>query len=289
MKIEELPKTYTRGFSNIDLINFSLRELFLRLTPARIRQFANNFELTPRENDRSDDPIIRVQKIARRFADHYRISVSAVIVTFRTDMSVPGRVELSPASEFFVELHNDHRDAINPTAAILAHEVAHIFLYQAGIRLEPTFHNEVLTDTTAVFLGCGAAILNGANQTTTTSDNVITTSVKKYGYLSVDEFGYVQAKRDAFFRSAPTKLVNRGLPRWGYRTGRRRLKSELNAPPFSSPGFFARMFQSKPQPAPNQKITFACSFCSQPLRIPRLGKTISVHCPTCKETFLCHT
>src|SRR5258708_32749731 len=115
----------TRGFSNIDLITLSLRELFLRLTPVRIRQFANNFELTRRENDRSDDPIIRVQKIARRFAAHYRISVSAVIVTFRSDLYVPGRVELSPASEFFVELHNDHRDAIKPTLAILAHEVAH--------------------------------------------------------------------------------------------------------------------------------------------------------------------
>ena len=294
MKVEEIPKTYTRGFSNIDLINLSLRELFLRLTPARIRQFTNNFELTTRENDPSDDPVIRVQKIARRFADHYRISVSAVIVTFRTDLYVPGRVELSPASEFFVELHNDHRDAIKPTVAILAHEVAHIFLYQAGISLEPTFHNEVLTDTTAVFLGCGAAILNGANQTTTTSGNVITTSVKKYGYLSVDEFGYVQAKRDAFFRSEPTRLVNRGLPRWGYSTGRRHFKSEQNAPPFAPPNIFTRTFealglQKQPQAALNQKITFACAFCSQPLRIPRLGKTISVHCPTCQETFLCHT
>ena len=279
----------TRDFPNIDLINLSLRELFLRLTPARIRQFASNFELTARENNRSDDPVIRVQKIARRFADHYRISVSAVIVNFRSDMDVPGRVELSPASEFFVELHNDHRNALKPTVAILAHEVAHIFLYQAGIRLDPTFHNEVLTDTTAVFLGCGAAILNGTHQTTTMPDGFITSTVKTYGYLSLDEFGYVQAKRDAFFCSAPTKLVNRGLPRRGYRAGRRRLKSELNAPPLSPPGFLTRIFQPQPKPDPDQKITFACIFCSQPLRIPRLGKTISVRCPTCKETFPCYT
>jgi hypothetical protein len=283
-----------RGFPNIDLVNLSLRELFLRLTPARIRRFVNNFELTPRENNRSDNPVIRVQKIARRFADHYRLSVSAVIVNFSSNLHVPGRVELSRGSEFFVELHAEHRNAVKATVAILAHEVAHIFLYQAGIGLEPTFRNEVLTDTTAAFLGCGAAILNGADQTTTTSGNVTTISAKKYGYISVDEFGYVQAKRDAFFRSEPTKLVNRGLPRWAYHAGRRRFKSELSAPPFGPPSIFTRTFQAlglrnKSQTAPNQKITFVCSFCSQSLRIPRLGKTISVHCPTCEETFICHT
>lgn len=277
------------GFANLGLVNKSIKELFLRLKPEGICRFANIFELTPRENDPSVDPVIRVQKIARRLADHYRISVSAVIVTFRSDLNVPGRVELSPASEFWVELNNEHRNAVKPTAAILAHEVAHIFLYQAGIRFEPTFHNEVLTDTAAVFLGCGPAILNGASETTTTSGSVTTTSVRKYGYLSVDEFGYVQAKRDAFFRSPPTRLVDDGLPRSGYSTGRSRHKSELSAPPFAPPSFFSRIFQSQPRSAPNRKITFNCTFCSQTLRIPHLGKEISVHCPTCGETFRCYT
>jgi hypothetical protein len=288
-----------RGFKNIDIIDRSLRELFSRLTPRRIRQFPYTFELTGRECDRSDDPVIRVQKIARRLADHYRISVSAVVVTFRSDLYVPGRVELSPASEFFVELHTEHRDALTPTVAILAHEVAHIFLYQAGIRLEPTFHNEVLTDTTAVFLGCGAAILNAASRTTTTSGNVITgqtitTNTKKYGYLSVDEFGYVQAKRDVYFRLEPSKLVSRGLPRWGYRAGRRRLKSQQAAPPFAPASIFTRAFRAlgpgnRLDPSADKKITFKCSFCSQPLRVPRLGKQLSVHCPTCQEALICHT
>jgi hypothetical protein len=288
-----------RGFKNIDIIDRSLRELFSRLTPRRIRQFLYTFELTGRETDRSDDPVIRVQKIARRLADHYRISVSAVVVTFRSDMCVPGRVELSPASEFFVELHTEHRDAVKPTVAILAHEVAHIFLYQAGIRLEPTFHNEVLTDTTAVFLGCGPAILNGASRTTTTSGNVITgqvitTSTKKYGYLSVDEFGYVQARRDAYFRLQPSRLVSRGLPRWGYCAGRRRFKSQQAAPPFAPASIFTRAlralrFRNHLDASADRKISFACSFCSQSLRVPRLGKQLSVHCPTCQETLICHT
>ena len=278
-----------RGFKNIDLINLSLRQLFLRLTPARIRQFAHNFDLRLCENDRSDDPIIRVQKIARRFADHYPISVSAVVVTFRSRMHVPGRVELSPASEFFIELHDNLRDSLAPIIAILAHEVAHIFLYQEGFPLEQTFQNEVLTDTTAIFLGCGAAILNGASQTSTTAGNVTTTQLQKYGYLSVDEFGYVQAKRDAFFHTAPTKLVNRGLPRLGYLTGQQRLKSEMNAPPFAPANFFARILKRQSQPNPNQKITFACCICAQGLRIPRLGKALTVRCPTCNETFSCHT
>jgi len=282
------------GFENIHLINISLKELFSRIRPKRIRQFVSSFELTKRETDRSLDPVIRVQRIARRLADHYRISVSAVIVTFRSNMSEPGRVELSPESEFFVELHTEHRHALAPTVAILAHEVAHIFLYRAGISLRPTFHNEVLTDTTAVFLGCGPAILNAASQTTTTAGNVITTRTRKFGYLSVDEFGYVQAKREAFFGLPRTKTIVGGFSSLGYLRGRNRFRHEQRAQPFRAPGPLLRVSTalglSKRLESDHQdRITFACPFCSQALRVPRSQKKISIHCPTCEETLMCYT
>jgi hypothetical protein len=283
----------SRGFPNIALINKSLKELFLRLKPARIRQFTHNFELTSRETSSSEDSVIRAQRIARRLADHYRITVAAVIVHYRSDIWVPGRVELSPGAEFFVEIHSDYRDDIRSTLAILAHEIAHIFLFQSGIQFEPTFHNEVLTDTTAAFLGCGVAILNGAKRTTTTSNDVTTTRMTQFGYISLDEFGYVQAKRDAFFQSTPVKLLNQGLPRSGYRAGRRRFRSECSKPPFVPPSILERAlisFGSRNQPKAfsNQKITLGCLFCSQQLRVPILGKKISVHCPVCEEAHICH-
>lgn len=287
--MEQQPKKSARGFANIELINLSLLELFLRLRRARIRQFAENFDVSSHERVCFEDPVIRVQKIARKFAEHYRIAVSSIIVTFRSDIRVPGRVELSRTSDFFIDIHSCLRDHIKPILAILAHEVAHIFLYQAGISLKPAFHNEVLTDTAAVFLGCGVAILNGASETQVVSGNVISTTTMTFGYLSVDEFGYIQAKRDAFFRSTPSKLINPGLPLWGYYTGRRRHKKELKAAPYAAPGFFTRLFKKQPQPDPSQKIVFPCSYCSQLLRVPRLGKLMAVHCPTCDEKSPCHT
>jgi predicted SprT family Zn-dependent metalloprotease len=284
----------TRGFTNIHIINLSLKELFFRLRPQRIRQFASSFELTKYERDKSLDPAIRAQRIARRLADHYRISVSAIVVTFRSNMDVPGRVHLSPSSEFFIELHSEHRNALAPTVAILAHEVAHIFLYRAGISLQPTFHNEVLTDTTAVFLGCGPAILNAATKTTTTSGNVITTTTRKFGYLSVDEFGYIQAKREAFFGLRHHGMIAHGLSRLGYQRGCWRFRRERWMPPFQPSRFLLRTSVAlgllQPLPVDQQnRITFPCAFCSQSLRVPRLGKQMLIRCPTCEEKLVCQT
>lgn len=283
-----------RGFPNLDLVNRSLFVLFSKLTPDLIRPFTSTFELTRRENNAKEDPVIRAQKIARRLVDHYRLSASNVIVSFRSDIVVPARVELSSASECFVNIHSDHRNDVQTTVALLAHEVAHIFLHRAGIRLEPTFHNEVLTDTTAVFLGCGPVILNGTTEKTTYSGSVTTTRVTKYGYLTVDEFGYVQAKREAFFCVAPTKKINFGISRLGYVTGRRRFKSQLREPPFAPPSLVLRCLnvlglRKASNGDMKQQITFACGCCSQTLRVPRLGKTIVVHCPVCQEAFLCHS
>jgi hypothetical protein len=281
------------GFANIPVVNLALKELFLRLRPHFIRQFVSTFELTNRETDKSLDPVVRVQRIARRLADHYRINVSAVVVTFRSNLHVPGRVELSPASEFFVELSSEHRDALAPTVAILAHEVAHIFLYRAGITLQPTFHNEVLTDATAVFLGCGPAILNAATQTTSTRGNVVTTTTRKFGYLSVDEFGYVQAKREAFFGLPRSGAVAWGLSYAGYRRGARQYQRERRAIPFRRQGLLFRtcvaMGLSQPlRPDKQNRISFPCSICSQKLRIPFVGRQISVRCPTCEEKLMCY-
>jgi hypothetical protein len=64
-------------------------------------------------------------------------------------------VELSQSNEFFVELQSQHRFAAKAIAAILAHEVAHIFLHRCGVRFPDEFENEVLTDTTAVYVGFG--------------------------------------------------------------------------------------------------------------------------------------
>ena len=280
-----------RGFSNISLINLSLRALFSRLSPERIHRFGIDFSLTAEELKSSDDPIIWVQKLARRYADHYGLLTSGVVVAFRSDLKAPGCVELSASSEFFVDLRSDLRNSRDEINAILAHEITHIFLYRAGIQLEPTFTNEVLTDTTALFLGCGAAILNAASVKTRTVGNEFISNARKLGYLSVDEFGYVLAKRERYFNKKKNLNIINGLPQWGYQAGRRRLKSELNNPPYSAHGIsslVSRLIfpQEKTSPVENGNV-FGCVICGQQMKIPILKKSLSVTCPTCREQFLC--
>lgn len=282
-----------RGFSNISLINLSLRALFSRLSSERIRRFSVDFGLTAEELKNSDDPIIWVQKLARRYADHFGLYTSGVVVAFRSDLKAPGCVELSPSSEFFVDLKSDLRNSRDEINAILAHEITHIFLFRAGIQLEPTFTNEVLTDTTALFLGCGTAIINAASVKTRTVGNEYISNARKLGYLSVDEFGYVLAKRDMFFKKKKNLKIVNGLPRWGYQAGRRRLKTELNTPPYSTPGIYTlirRLMLPKQKNSPFESGTvFACAICGQQMKIPILKKWLSVTCPTCREQFLCYS
>lgn len=228
-----------------------------------------------------------MQRIARHLAYHYRINVSAVIVTFRSSLPVPGRVELRNELDFFVELNSKYKHDVQSTVAILAHEVAHIFLHQNGIRFVSTFDNEVLTDAAAVLLGCGPAILNGAVQTKTSrsSGSTITTTTASshFGYISIDEMGYVQAKRDFLFGAGATRLVRRGFPRSGYRRGRWAFRMQCRRPPYarfkSATGIFvevAKLFRKKSLRTTNEKLTFACLVCSQLMRVPVLGKKLSV-------------
>jgi len=195
-----------------------------------------------------------------------------------------------------VELRSDLRESENAIVAVLAHEIAHIFLYREGIRLIPTFHNEVLTDTTAAFLGCGLTILNGWTVRKSILGNSIETQWNHFGYLSLDEFGYVQAKRDAFFDSSPVHRFQYALPQSGFREGQRRLKMELRKRPFVRPFIFKRVgmalavFIRKGRRLEEPKsLTFPCAICSQSLRIPLLGSRMSVHCPTCGTTLLCYS
>lgn len=283
-----------RGFDNVEIINSSIRALFSRLSPARIRQFSKGFTLLPNQYHHNDDPVIRVQKIAKTIAEFYGIKTSTIVVTFKDDLKVPGRVELSPDWEFFVEIRSTLRFATDDIITILVHEVAHIFLYQSGIKFEPVFNNEVLTDTTAVFLGCGSIILNGALLNETKNEYSVSYNLQKYGYLSIDEYGYIMAKRDEYFSSVQSKDLQRGLPRIGYKSGRRRLQAERSRAPFVPSTFAGKilkylLFWTRKVSNENGKNIFACIICGQKLKTPKINKKLLVTCPTCSYKSLCHS
>lgn len=282
-----------RGFKNVKIIKAALQKLFLGLLPSGVSEFSKDLTFSLEELNSEGDKTIWVQKVARRIADHFGIITSTVVVTFRSDLQAPGCVELSPSSEFFVDLRSDLRDFSHEMIATLAHEVAHIFLFRKGIKMESVFENEVLTDTAAVFLGCGAFILNGSSFTINRSGDTETSSLRKLGYLSVDEFGYVLAKRENYFKTRTQQKLNRGLPRKGYSAGRLRVRIEkILSRTLAMKKLFPIMslFNKKRCGADvDSKILFPCGFCGQQLRVPSLGKRLEATCPVCRVKHICYS
>lgn len=280
-----------RGFQNIKTINSALQKLFLSLSPAGVSKFSKDLAFLPSETILGEDKTIWVQKIARRIADHFGIFTSTVVVTFRSDLKAPGCVELSPSSEFFVDLRSDLKDSPNEIISTLAHEVTHIFLFKHAVKMEPVFHNEVLTDTAAIFLGCGAALINGSSLLIKRSGNSETSSLRKLGYLSVDEFGYVLAKREKYFGKRTEQKINKGLPRKGYFSGRARVMVETVLSRIYAVKKLSSMvglFQKRDYTEPDSKFIFPCSFCDQQLRVPALNKKLETTCPVCRIKNICY-
>lgn len=290
---------------HLQLIGRSIHELYRRLGPVQVRSFAIDFVLGGSAEEIRCDPIIGTQHLARRIAAHYRLPFTTAIVTFSSSLRPPGQVELSLASEFWVELQSRYKGDPKATAAILAHEAAHIFLHRRGIRFQNKFENEVLTDTTAAYLGFGTTILNAATTEPTTCQPNHTDDWNTYfGYIKLDEFGYIQAKRDALHGHHSRHLVDPGLPQSEFTCGQCQLSTELQERPYAAfsmtdvervPSVIERLrnrfFPQPVEPCQQQAsdLIFACICCSQKLRVPLIGKKLMVRCPTCESRHMCYT
>lgn len=280
-----------RGFPNLKIIKPALQKLFLGLSPVGVSKFSKDLAFLPSEPVLGEDKTIWVQKTARQIADHFGIFTSTVVVTFRSDLKAPGCVELSPSSEFFVDLRSDLKEYPDEIVSTLAHEVTHIFLFKHGIRMEPVFHNEVLTDTAAIFLGCGAAIINGSSLLIKRSGDSETSKLRKLGYLSVDEFGYVLAKREKYFKKRTEQKIKKGLPRKGYVSGRVRVMIEQifsRICAVKNLSSIIGIFQKQGNKEADSKFIFPCGFCDQQLRVPVLNKKLETTCPVCRMKNICY-
>lgn len=282
----------TTRFDHLRLINKSIRELYRALGAEHVKSYKHDFVLGDFATDIDREPIIATQRLAKRIAEHYRLPITTVIVVFRSDLKYPGHVELGQSNEFFVELQSHQRFFPKALAAILAHEIAHIFLHRCGIRFSQEFENEVLTDTTAAYVGLGAVILNAATETKDyPSQNVIRTNTHHFGYISLDEFGYILAKRDAALNHESLPNLGAGLPILAFESGRKQYRRELAARPLVDRPWYRRLLQPSNASLSHlmQLITFSCPYCSQALRVPELRKKLSVHCTTCHSRFAAYS
>jgi predicted SprT family Zn-dependent metalloprotease len=284
-----------RGFNNLEIIDRSISTLLHNLTPQFIKKFAQAAPVAELYRLPWTDPVKETQEIARSILRYFGIKNSAVKVTFNPRLTVPGKIKIGMSDVFFVDLNAEYKNQRNVVIAILAHEVTHIFLHKHQIKFETTAEDEILTDTTAAFLGLGTSILNVAFIRKSRSGNRIKTEEFILGYISVDEFGYVIAKRDYYFGTAPQIRIEPGLPSEGYESGSRLVENIRSQRPFTERGLFDRLcwwikslFASKHADG-DVPIVFDCQHCSQKLRIPSSRKTLQVKCSTCGAVQVCYS
>lgn len=283
------------GFDNLPAIDNALRHLYARLGAPAINSFSSNLPLQAVLSALRGDSVIATQTLAKAIAAHFRLRVSTITVVFEPGLTVPGRIELSSSRDFFIEIAEMHRTEPRAISAILAHEMSHLFLFDHKVELEPRTLNEILTDTAAVFLGCGVAILNGAEELErSVGFNRVERQSRHFGYLTLPEFGYIQAKRDALHGHDSTAAFESGPPLRGYVTGLLMLQREQRKTPASRPSLLSRVGRAiramgtSPERS-DGVIVFRCLNCSQPLRVPcSQGEEITIRCPLCQRMEHCY-
>ena len=256
------------------------------VSPEMLRErFKSNYYAT-REERPDGDSLIATQQIARHIALLYRLRIGSIVVTFVSNLDRPGRIELSNSDDFFVELHSDYRRQYEQVAAILVHEVAHIFCHRYKLSIGNTFEDEVLTDTTAVYLGAGVPILNAFTEESDCSPETPNgKKVSYFGYITPDEFGYLLAKRHSTFGDDPTSFLKTSPGNEAYKCGRERAQRDFCPPLLSAPLFARVAFRAKRYLT--SEVVFGCPTCFQRLRLPTRRGTILVKCPTCHDRLIC--
>lgn len=308
----------TRGFPNLPTIKRAVRELYRVFSYEVLRTFRSGYYATRQERP-SGDAVIATQDIARRIAGLYRLQIGTVIVSFVSHLNRPGQIELSDSNDFFIELHSEYRYQYKQVAAILAHEIAHIVCHRLKISIGNKFENEVLTDTTAAYLGAGVPILNAFTEErdfTGTGEASIQLRQVCFGYTTPDEFGYLLAKRHAAVGDDPEAFLTSKPGIDAYKIGVDRARQDLSSAPLMSAGIRARASyrlrryvasrrklsgQKKPpvetvgaqayqfEIAEECSVLFDCPTCFQRLRLPTGHDRIAVRCPSCHERFACAT
>lgn len=287
---EERAKSGLSGFNNLEVIKSAITHLYSRFGYSNIKSYRENFNISlgnPRYNGGS---IVATQKLATDIAAHYRLPITTVIVNYSEKLNCPGRVELGAGNEFFVELQAIYRDRINSVAGILAHEIAHIFLHRYGASWGDQKRNEILTDTTAAYLGFGVTIMNATFYQFTTGGKTPEMTSEYFGYLSPEEFGYIVSRRDDAFNLISRENIGNQQWKQAYDCGQRKMRREQEERPFLPSAWYEKIFNlllKRNQSSP-ESIQIECLTCSKKLRIPSLNKKIVVNCPNCDARFFCY-
>ena len=269
-------------FKNIRAIDANICSLYKSIAAPLVPNFRTNQVIDNRYYH--SDIAVYTQNIAKQIANHFGLQITKVVVTFIHNLGVPGKVGLSAGNTFFVEVDDKYKSNTNFISAILAHEIAHIYLFRHNICISDTLQNEILTDTTAAFLGCAWLILNSSYE----EASELNMTINWFGYITQYEVGYIQAKRDFLLQQDSSDAMIYGHSREFFDAGKLYFLKSLGRPYVqrSALGNFAYRLKSRMKTG---SIVFKCICCEQQLKIPENNKTLSVYCPSCGNKLLCYS
>ncbi|MBM3209030.1 hypothetical protein FJZ40_01945 [Candidatus Shapirobacteria bacterium] len=103
-------------------------------------------------------------------------------VNFAKGVKSPGQFELHN-SNAKITINEQFQKNSTACAAILAHEITHLVLYQKGCKEDDAYENERFTDFASVYFGLGILILNGKHISYKSSSSPV--FIKILGLLTV--------------------------------------------------------------------------------------------------------
>ncbi len=294
--VDRLAISYGRGFRNVDVVARSLRRLLAAEAKERLPERpAEQWSLDAQYD--AGNALISVQRLARSVAEAFGFDAGTIVVRFDEKMVAAGEVEYEPGSGFFIAVNKEFARRPRVLVAILAHEVAHIFLATHGLVPDNRFDNEIMTDVAAALWGFGAAMIECHQTRFVYAGEFAQTGRREMtdlGYITPDECAYVLAKVQD---TRPLQRRAERHARRAYRRGRHRAAREARTPPLVAAwphrrvwyllrrrvlqvGEGPRRTETGGYELSAEQVTFRCPRCTQNLRLP-LHKRGTATCSGC--------
>ncbi|MFG2516888.1 hypothetical protein [Streptomyces sp. NPDC048584] len=288
------------GYPHLETVRAAVTALYRRLSYDTVQAFSVSVAPADVAFCDTDDLYPGAQRVARELVRHYRLPHARLIVGFR-EMTHAANVELAAGPEYFVELNDRFRTHRRDIGAALAHEVAHVYLHRLDLSFPGTRENEILTDTTATYLGAGWLLLDAFREDGASS--------QKLGYLTPEEFGYVLAKRSLVFGEDPSVWFTSAQAYTAYTKGLAVARRDSEQPPLAAAGWVGRRRYARDRRLARDhhpvgetagpygfgsaedgslRVSFACPTCHQRIRVPVRGR-VRVRCGLCRTVLECDT
>ncbi|MBE1484938.1 hypothetical protein [Plantactinospora soyae] len=291
-----------RGWS-LDEVRRAIYTLYRRLSPDTVHEFSASIPAEDVTVRRDEDLISGTQRVAHALVEHLRLPDTRITVTF-TPMPPgrAGRVLLGTGPQYSVEIDSTFVGRRRDIGAVLAHEVTHVFLEYHHMRYE----DEILTDTTAAYLGVGWPLLD--------SHRTAAYYTERLGYLGSPAFGYALGRRAVAFSEDPLPWLTSTDARSAYRSGYAVAYQEWTQAPLASADPASRRRYDKdlaqvrrrldrgaarPHAAAKSdryafsgrsplRVTFNCPICSVRISLP-VASRAEICCQMCGTLLDCDT